>query len=155
MSDDESLYGTIAAAYMRGVRPEVPETEAAGVIAWGRARGLDLHRFQALEGSRLQPGDKDLDAVPFRRIRGRLLVVEEKLDGANCAIGFSEAGEVRLQSRGHYLDGGSRERQFDLMKSWAASHRDALWPALGARYTVYGEWLYANWISIPRGMPPI
>ena len=46
MSDDESLYGTIAAAYMRGVRPEVPETEAAGVIAWGRARGLDLHRFK-------------------------------------------------------------------------------------------------------------
>ena len=41
-------------------------------------------RTQHLEGSRLQPGDEDLEAVPFRAIAGRNLVVEEKVDGANC-----------------------------------------------------------------------
>jgi hypothetical protein len=73
-----------------------------------------------------------------------MLAVEEKLDGANCAISFTETGKLRLQSRGHFLDGGVREGQFNLLKSWAVSHGNALWQVLGSRYTVYGEWLYAK-----------
>ena len=46
-------------------------------------------RTRHIEGSRLQPGDEDLEAVPFRDIAGRHLVVEEKIDGANCGISFS------------------------------------------------------------------
>ena len=63
-------------------------------------------RTPHLEGSRLQPGDEDLSQVPFSYIKGKHLVVEEKIDGANTAISFSEDGELLLQSRGHYLTGG-------------------------------------------------
>ena len=55
-------------------------------------------RTQHIEGSRLQPGDEDLDAAPFARIAGRHLVVEEKVDGANCGISFSPSGDLLLQS---------------------------------------------------------
>ncbi|RFU43340.1 DNA ligase [Actinomadura logoneensis] len=106
-----------------------------------------LHKYprtRHLRGSRLQPGDHDLSAAPFEEIAGRYLVVEEKLDGANAGISFTPAGELRLQSRGHYLTGGPRERQFAPLKAWAASVRHTLWPRLGDRYVMYGEWLYAK-----------
>ncbi|MER7791146.1 RNA ligase family protein [Streptomyces sp. NPDC097640] len=101
-------------------------------------------RTPHLQGSRLQPGDEDLAAVPFAEIAGRYLVVEEKLDGANAAISFTPDGELRLQSRGHFLTGGPRERHFSPFKAWAALVRDLLWPRLGSRYVLYGEWLYAK-----------
>jgi hypothetical protein len=101
-------------------------------------------RTRHLEGSRLQPGDEDLDSAPFRELRGRHLVVEEKLDGANAGLRFGPEGELLLQSRGHFLTGGYRERHFDLFKQWATTHGPALREALGGRYALYGEWLYAK-----------
>ncbi|QXJ19661.1 DNA ligase [Actinomadura graeca] len=101
-------------------------------------------RTRHIAGSRLQPGDHDLAAVPFAAVAGRHLVVEEKLDGANCGISFSAEGALRLQSRGHYLTGGPRERQFGPLKAWAASVQHVLRERLGDRYVMYGEWLYAK-----------
>jgi hypothetical protein len=72
------------------------------------------------------------------------VVVEEKVDGANCGVSFDAGGRLVLQSRGHELTGGARERHFALLKTWAMAHRDALFEALGTRYTLYGEWLYAR-----------
>ncbi|MGI5422874.1 RNA ligase family protein [Actinomadura luteofluorescens] len=106
-----------------------------------------LHKYprtRHIAGSRLQPGDHDLAAVPFEAIAGRYLVVEEKLDGANSGISFSPEGELRLQSRGHYLTGGPRERQFGPLKAWAASVQHVLREHLRDRYVLYGEWLYAK-----------
>ncbi len=101
-------------------------------------------RTPHLEGSRLQAGDEDLSRIPFSAIRGKHIVVEEKIDGANTAISFDEEGELRLQSRGHYLTGGYRERHYNLLKQWANVHKDALFDVLGIRYIMYGEWLYAK-----------
>jgi len=101
-------------------------------------------RTPHIEGSRLQPGDHDLAAAPFAAIAGRHLVVEEKLDGANAGISFAPDGRLRLQSRGHYLSGGPRERQFGPFKAWAASVQHVLRERLGDRYVLYGEWLYAK-----------
>jgi hypothetical protein len=101
-------------------------------------------RTPRLEGSRLQPGDEDLDAVPFARITGRFLVVEEKCDGANCGLRFDADGRLWLQSRGHFLTGGEREKHFHLFKQWANTHSAALRPVLGSRYLLFGEWLYAK-----------
>jgi hypothetical protein len=101
-------------------------------------------RTPHIQGSSSQPGDEDLTAVPLRDLQGLWLVIEEKMDGANCAISFDGDGRLLLQSRGHYLTGGARERQFGLLKSWATRHQSAFRDALGARYVMYGEWLYAK-----------
>ncbi len=101
-------------------------------------------RTPHLAGSRLQPGDEDLESVPFQKLAGRHLVIEEKVDGANAAISFDEKGNLWLQSRGHYLTGGPRERHFSLFKQWANRHAAAFWEVLGDRYTLYGEWVYAR-----------
>lgn len=101
-------------------------------------------RTPHLEGSRFQPGDEDLDSVPFSQVAGRHLVVEEKMDGGNAGISFGDDGGLLLQSRGHYLAGGPRERHFALFKQWANANVSDLRDILGTRYILYGEWLYAK-----------
>jgi hypothetical protein len=99
-------------------------------------------RTPHLEGSRLQPGDEDLDQIPLADLRGAYVVVEEKLDGANAGISIAD-GKPRLQSRGHVLVGGAREKQWDLFKRWAHAHAARLVELL-PDLTLYGEWLYAK-----------
>lgn len=101
-------------------------------------------RTPHLEGSRLQPGDEDLRQIPFGDIEGKYLVIEEKCDGANSAISFNQNGELLLQSRGHYLTGGYRERHYNLMKQWAMIQKEKFYEILGTRYIMYGEWMYAK-----------
>jgi hypothetical protein len=101
-------------------------------------------RTPHLEGSGVQPGDETLASISFPEIAGRTLVITEKMDGANCGIRFTANRRMLLQSRGHYLSGGERERQFDLFKTWAYGNATELWDALGDRYLLYGEWLYAK-----------
>lgn len=105
---------------------------------------LKYPRTPHIEGSRLQPGDEDLSQIPFAQIAGRPVVVEEKCDGANTAISFGTDGSLLLQSRGHYLRGGEREKHYDLFKRWATVQRQMLYGLLGCRYILYGEWLYAK-----------
>ncbi len=110
-------------------------------------------RTQHIQGSRLQPGDEDLDAIPFAAIADRPVIVEEKVDGANSAISFDSTGNLKLQSRGHYLTGGARERHFNLFKQWASVHSSVLWEVLGDRYILYGEWLYAKHTVFYNALP--
>lgn len=100
-------------------------------------------RTRHIEGSRLQVGDM-ADDKPLRELAGQHLVVEEKLDGANSAVSFDAGRDLLLQSRGHYLLGGGRERHFALLKTWAATHAHVLNPVLGHRFVMYGEWMYAK-----------
>jgi len=101
-------------------------------------------RTQHIRGSRFQHGDHDMEDVSWEQLCGKHLVIEEKIDGANCGISFSEDCEFLLQSRGHFLRGGPRERHFDLLKQWAACHQDHLFGLLGTRYIMYGEWMFAK-----------
>lgn len=105
---------------------------------------LKYPRTPHLEGSRLQKGDSDKDQVPYTDIASKYIVLEEKVDGANAGISFSDAGDLLLQSRGHYLTGGGRENQFALFKSWATHHQDIFLERLEDRYIVYGEWMFAK-----------
>jgi hypothetical protein len=108
---------------------------------------IAIHRYPRthhLEGSRLQPGDHDLGQVPLETLRGAYCVIEEKLDGANAGISLDEDGRLRLQSRGHVLTGGPRERHWDLFKQWARAHEAAIAARLTPGVTLYGEWLYAK-----------
>jgi hypothetical protein len=101
-------------------------------------------RTPHLEGSRLQPGDEDLDQVPLETLVGKYCVIEEKIDGANAGLSLDEDGRLRLQSRGHVLVGGPRERHWDLFKRWAHAHARDLADHLRGGITLYGEWLYAK-----------
>lgn len=105
---------------------------------------LKYPRTPHLEGSRLQPGDSDHDQVSMSSLTTGELVWEEKIDGANTGISFDEEGNLRIQSRGHYLVGGAREAQFNLLKTWANGLHDDLYIVLGSRYIMYGEWCYAK-----------
>lgn len=106
---------------------------------------MKIHKYprtRHVEGSRLQLGDS-ADDKAFAELVGKHLVVEEKVDGANCAISFPN-GQLTLQSRGHVLAGGGRERHFSLLKTWASCHQGLFSEVLGQRYIMYGEWLYAK-----------
>jgi len=101
-------------------------------------------RTPHLEGSRLQEGDEDLSQIPFSEILGKNIVIEEKIDGANTAISFDGEGNLLIQSRGHYLYGGYKERHYNLLKQWANINSELLYSVLGSRYIMYGEWMYAK-----------
>ncbi len=95
-----------------------------------------------LEQSRLQSGDEK-ERVKFSSLLGKNIVIEEKVDGANVGVSF-QSGELLLQSRGHYLTGGAREKHYDLFKRFGAEKRGELYSILGERFILYGEWLYAK-----------
>lgn len=109
-------------------------------------------RTPHLKGSKFQNGDHDLSAVSWNELAGKHLVVEEKLDGANVGISF-ENGKMKLQSRGHYLTGGPRERHFDVFKQWSAARREELFSVIGDRYVMYGEYLYAKHTMFYDALP--
>ena len=105
---------------------------------------LKYPRTPHLEGSRLQPGDSAHDQVKLSSLAGKHCVIEEKLDGANSGLSFSDDATLRQQSRGHFLAGGSREKHFNLLKQWSSAHEDALFDVLRDRYIMFGEWMYAK-----------
>ena len=84
------------------------------------------------------------DAKLLKSWRKHTVIVSEKLDGANTGISFTPEGLLVLQSRGHVLTGGPRERQFELFKQWGHTNLQVLHEALGSRYVLFGEWLYAK-----------
>ncbi|HEY4221839.1 MAG TPA: RNA ligase family protein, partial [Myxococcota bacterium] len=83
-------------------------------------------RTAHIEGSALQHGDHDVATVSFAELAGVPLVIEEKIDGANAGLWFDDDGALVLQSRGHALVGGARERHFDGFKAWAREREAAL-----------------------------
>ena len=105
---------------------------------------LKYPRTRHVVGSRRQPGDEDLSDAPLSDLAAGDLVVEEKLDGANAAVSFAGDGSLLLQSRGHFLTGGPREKHFAVFKTWAATQRPRLFELLGTRYIAFGEWLLAK-----------
>ena len=103
---------------------------------------LKYPRTRHLHGSGLQKGDEDLNVIPFAEIFGKHLVIEDKIDGANTGISFSDDCELLLQSRGHYLKGGDWP-EFDMFKLWGNTFKSELFDILSDRYIMYGEWMYA------------
>jgi hypothetical protein len=117
---------------------------SAGEDDWDDEQVRRFPRTPHLEDSRLQPGDSNKEALKLRSLRGAWVVAEEKADGANSAVSFDRQMRLRLQSRGHWLDGGPGERQFDLLKAWAATAEPFLRERLGERLIMYGEWMAAK-----------
>jgi hypothetical protein len=121
---------------------------------WGKVNKMFKYpRTRHIRGSRFQEGDHDLEAAPWEELEGNFIVSEEKMDGANCGMSFSAQGDLLLQSRGHYLTGGPREKHFSLLKQWASVHQEAFFYVLGSRYVMYGEWMYAKHTMFYDALP--
>ncbi len=71
------------------------------------------------------------------------LIVEEKIDGTNVGIHFSEEGKLVLQCRGHLITEGMHP-QYDLFKQWAAAKQHTFAELLQDRFIMFGEWVYAR-----------
>lgn len=106
-----------------------------------------------LEGSRLQLGDKKRLVQPLTGLAGQHVVIEEKLDGANSGLSFTAGADLLLQSRGHYLLGSNRERQFGPLRRWAEVHSDALLERLEDRFQMFGETCFAKHSVFYDAMP--
>lgn len=115
-----------------------------------------MHKFPRtphVKGSRFQTGDHDLEAIQWKELSSKYLIVEEKLDGSQVGISFDDDGTLLLQSRGHYLRGGPREKEFEPIKTWAACHQQSLRDTLGTRYVMYGENMYAKHTCFYDALP--
>lgn len=75
-------------------------------------------------------------------INDESLIIEEKLDGTNVGIHFSD-GELILQCRGHLITDGMHP-QYDLFKQWTTVKTDILEKAISDKYILFGEWMYAK-----------
>ena len=112
----------------------------------GRSHGqfVKYPRTPHLFGSKGTEDDKHLGEVESNEfIADSSLVVEEKIDGTNVGIHFSDEGELVLQCRGHLITEGMHP-QYDLFKQWAVVKRGVLEARLERRYIVFGEWVYAR-----------
>lgn len=96
-------------------------------------------RTPHLEGSRLQVGDDPSMQTLYEELAGRFICVAEKMDGGQGGLHFNSNADLLLQSRGHYLTGGWRERHFNRFKTWAAQHQDALFDKIGDQFLLFCE----------------
>ena len=102
-------------------------------------------RTQHIQGSRKSGDDFELEDVFFNdALKDKYVVYEIKIDGSNVGISFDNDGSLLLQSRGHYLRGGPREKQFTMFKMWANRFRYDLYDILNIRYIMYLESAYAK-----------
>jgi len=110
-------------------------------------------RTPHLFGSQGTDDDKHMseaDSLAF--IQDDSLIAEEKIDGTNVGIHFSEDGELILQCRGHLITEGMHP-QYDLFKQWATVKRHELESRLSDRYLLFGEWAYARHSVAYRKLP--
>ncbi|MEM8667216.1 MAG: RNA ligase family protein [Planctomycetota bacterium] len=101
-------------------------------------------RTPHLFGSKGTEDDKHLsEADSLEFIADDSLIVEEKIDGTNVGIHFSDDGQIVLQCRGHVITEGMHA-QYDLFKQWAVVKRNVLEERLKQRFILFGEWVYAR-----------
>ena len=110
-------------------------------------------RTPHLFGSKGTPDDKHLsEAESNRFIADESLIVEEKIDGTNVGIHFTDDGQMVLQCRGHLITEGMHP-QYDLFKQWAVVKRAALEERLACDFILFGEWMYARHSIHYRQLP--
>ncbi|KAF8679916.1 ATP dependent DNA ligase [Rhizoctonia solani] len=93
--------------------------------------------------------EKSSSSTPIPIRAGELVVITEKIDGANLGFSLSPLRELRVQNRSHYVNSHDHP-QFRKLDSWISSHRQDLYTILDRddafpeRYILYGEWMAAT-----------
>jgi ATP-dependent RNA circularization protein (DNA/RNA ligase family) len=118
------------------------------VTAHAGPHGGDFQKFPRTPhlfwlGESSPRGDKVLDTETAREWLRGSAIVEEKVDGANVGFSVDDAGRVRVQNRGSFVEPG-RHPQFQPLTRWLAGREEALREALGSTLILFGEWCYAK-----------
>ncbi|MEX1126955.1 MAG: RNA ligase family protein [Vicinamibacterales bacterium] len=87
--------------------------------------------------------DKVISPEDAAELLLHVLVVEEKIDGANIGISLGDRDELRVQNRGAFLAWDSLHPQFKPLPRWIETHRRVLTDALRPELILFGEWCYA------------
>ncbi len=87
-------------------------------------------------------GDKVLTTTEAEVFLAHVIVLEEKVDGANLGFSVDRNGDVRVQNRGQYLQ-RPFTGQFSRLNEWLAIHEEALFETLGESLVLFGEWVAA------------
>ncbi len=98
---------------------------------------MKLPRTLHIEGSRLAPGKNDPDAIPFSKLQGQFLVIEEKVDGSGVSIALDNSLNLEIDHRGSPASG----KEYWQLHEWAENHWEDLVLLLGERYVLFGEWM--------------
>jgi ATP-dependent RNA circularization protein (DNA/RNA ligase family) len=88
-------------------------------------------------------GDKVLAPAEVNQLLSGVVVVEEKVDGANLGFSVDEHGAVRAQSRGSYVDTELPSGQWKPLKRWLSSRHRLIADTLTPGLILFGEWCYA------------
>jgi len=72
-----------------------------------------------------------------------VVVVEEKVDGANLGIFIDQDWQIVLKNRSKYIC-SETATQWVGIDAWIDAHKLELYSILRQRYVLYGEWMYAK-----------
>lgn len=95
-------------------------------------------------GSGRPRDDKVLSPVDVRELLSHVVVVEEKLDGANIGISVGSEQALHVQNRGAILSWDSAHPQFKPLRQWLSARHHVLVDALRSELMLFGEWCYAK-----------
>jgi hypothetical protein len=98
---------------------------------------IKLPRTLHIEGSRLPAGQVDPEAVPFEKLAGQFLVIEEKVDGSGVSIFFDDQLVPQIYHRGSPATG----KEFRELHSFVKVFETDLYSLLEDRYVLFGEWM--------------
>lgn len=87
--------------------------------------------------------DKVFTPAEVRSFLSGVVVVEEKVDGANLGLSLDQAGKLRFQNRGNWLN-GKLTGQWECLRGWVAKHESRLRKIIPANHILFGEWCYAT-----------
>lgn len=96
--------------------------------------------------------DKVLSPAEVKSLLAGVVMVEEKLDGANLGLSLDTDGQLRAQNRGHYLT-EPHAGQFTRLPAWLTQHSEALHAVLKPHLILFGEWCAArhslDYVALP------
>ena len=98
---------------------------------------IKLPRTLHIEGSRMEQGKSDPQAVKFLDLAGKFLVIEEKVDGSGVSIFFDDHLEMQIWHRGN----PANSKEFTQLRAWAHVHYDRLFDLLEDKFILFGEWM--------------
>lgn len=87
--------------------------------------------------------DKVLSSNEVTKLLSGIVVVEEKLDGANIGLSLAQDSSIRAQNRGQYL-AEPHAGQFSRLSAWLAQNDEMLRSVLTPNIILFGEWCAAR-----------